>query len=157
MRTILTAVLAAQALAVQNQANVPHLARIESAVQHQVNTQVRRWWHSPRIRFGQDGWRVVIVPNDTPAPDGDPAWHTLDAQGQPVAYVRYGPSWPVSFSHEVIEMTTDPWLKGLEICDPVEHSSYELRGTWVSDFVLPSFYRTNRGMRSEIDRLAPAG
>jgi hypothetical protein len=75
--------------------------------------------------------------------------------------IRYGISWTVDFSHELIEMLVDPmtdrWvalaaMKGWKVIvepgDPVEADSlgYKKQGVLVSDFVLPAYYG-----------LAPAG
>lgn len=95
-------------------------------------------------------------------------YHT-DVQRQPVSYVQAGGEWPVTCSHELLEMLADPWgnrmhggrlpygMEGdfrefglktrnshvsylLEACDPCEATSYGVGGIELSDFLLPGWY-----------------
>jgi hypothetical protein len=97
-------------------------------------------------------------------------YHT-DNHLQPLAYVELTADWTVTVSHEVLEMLADPWgsrlhsaeLPGgvegnyaqfglasaqdrvsylLEVCDPCEATNYAVGGQRLSDFLLPSWYRT---------------
>jgi len=98
-------------------------------------------------------------------------YHT-DDHHQPLAYVELTADWTVTVSHEVLEMLADPWgsrlhkaelpagVEGnhaqfglasargrvsylLEVCDPCEATSYAVGGQQLSDFLLPSWYRTS--------------
>ena len=52
-----------------------------------------------------DYWQVVLVDNDN-AP-GALGYHT-DAHGQPLAVVEVVGNWPITVSHEVLELLADP-------------------------------------------------
>ena len=158
-------------LTVINDAGVPRgeIARVEHAVQAQVNTEVRPAWRNvPRMRFGPDGETVVLVRDD--GIDGENGYHLGPGSApvplpgintrRPYAVVatQEGGDWPwsIAFSHETIEMLADPSGRDhrMEICDPVERFSYKLRRTWVSDFVLPAWFTGRRGRyRSEMRKL----
>jgi hypothetical protein len=90
-------------------------------------------------------------------------FHT-DAHHQPFALVDVDAGdWTVTASHELLEMLGDPFgnrlhtaaaLPGwsgksrrvrylVELCDPCEAFTYEVGGVPVSDFLLPSFYRSS--------------
>ena len=83
----------------------------------------------------------------------------LTWNNQPYALVKYGPSWQLAASHEVLEMLADPWgsrtvpgpaLNGgaerveylVEVCDPCEDSrfAYTVDGVPVSDFYTPRYF-----------------
>jgi hypothetical protein len=90
----------------------------------------------------------------------------------PYAVVQYDESWPITASHEVLEMLADPFGNRMhaarlplgvevdyehfglphsssrvhylvEVADPCEAGAYEVGGVMLSDFLLPSWYRTN--------------
>lgn len=118
------------------------------------------------------GTWAVIIENKLDAP-GALGYHT-DVNGQPVSYVEYASDWPVTASHETLEMLADPFgnrmhsarlpeavedqwsytfgLKTLrthvhyllEVCDPCEETSYAVGGVKLSDFLLPPYYRSTR-------------
>jgi hypothetical protein len=98
-------------------------------------------------------------------------YHT-DTNNQPISYVEYTADYPVTVSHETLEMLADPFgnrlhsaglpqgladkyeqfgLKSsqtrvrylLEVCDPCEQTSYPVGGINLSDFLLPYWYRTS--------------
>jgi hypothetical protein len=98
-------------------------------------------------------------------------YHT-DDQHQPVSFVELTADWTVTVSHEVLEMLADPWGSRihkavlpagvesdfgqfglssenarvsylLEVCDPCEATQYSVGGHQLSDFLLPTWYRTN--------------
>lgn len=97
-------------------------------------------------------------------------YHT-DENHVPVSYVDVDEGeWPSIVSHEVLEMLADPWgsrthsarvpmgidyrqvgLKHesthvhylVEVCDPCERTSYPVQDVMLSDFLYPSYYRTN--------------
>jgi hypothetical protein len=84
------------------------------------------------------------------------AFHVLQGR-QPIALVERRENWSLLASHELMELLCDPWgfrvAPGtslaedqgeveylVEVCDPCQHSTYEINGVVVSDFVLPAFY-----------------
>jgi hypothetical protein len=98
-------------------------------------------------------------------------YHT-DDHHQPLSFVEFTPDWTVTVSHEVLEMLADPWgsrlhsarlpagLEGdfakfglssaqsrvsylLEVGDPCEATQYSVGGLQLSDFLLPTWYRTD--------------
>lgn len=100
-------------------------------------------------------------------------YHTDDTH-QPVSYVEYTNDYSVTVSHECLEMLGDPWgnrmtsaqlpagteldygafgLRSkidsvnylIELCDPPEATSYPVGGVALSDFLLPSWYRSAPG------------
>jgi hypothetical protein len=110
-------------------------------------------------------WQIHIQQQlDQPGALG---YHT-DNNNQPVAYVMVTDSTSVTVSHELLEMLGDPFGSRmttaalpqnvdpsqvglsagqrvhylLELCDPCENASYQTGGVAVSDFLLPSWYRT---------------
>jgi hypothetical protein len=85
------------------------------------------------------------------------------AGGQPAALIQLCGDWSSAASHELIEMLCDPTgtktvpapsladeadhgadqgivAYVMEVCDPVEQSSYKIGSVSVSDFVTPNFY-----------------
>lgn len=147
-----------QTITVVNRAGVTPqvLTHVEYAVQYQANAQLRRWWHTPKITFGPDGWPVTIertVPDQPGLPTGS-AYHRRGPQ--PSAWVPTlggGNYWPMLFSHEIVEM-----LAPQEVCDPTAGYVYTVRGIDVADFVLPAWYvRHSRGPWDIDHNLAYAG
>lgn len=124
---------------------------------------------APTVRFfrhlaeAPPDWCVVAVLDDadqagaagyhSQAPDGRPygrvfARVTLDAGN---GWLRGPMSLSCILSHEVCEVIVDPacglWaesptghLYALEVCDPVQASTYAIGGVDVSDFALPAFF-----------------
>jgi hypothetical protein len=110
-----------------------------------------------------DYWPIIIR-DDINAP-GAAGFHQ-DENGQPYALVEFSPSWPLTASHECLEMLADPsgnrtvagaapdlYLQKkphgsarvgylVEVCDPCESSqyAYTVNGVTVSDFITPHFY-----------------
>jgi hypothetical protein len=101
-------------------------------------------------------WHVII---DDTIPFNAGGIHLNEDSGQPYALVRYSDDWPVTTSHEVIEMLVDPSgnrtvasnspkpdqgrvLILVEACDPSEASQfgYTVNGVLVSDFYTPQFF-----------------
>lgn len=91
-----------------------------------------------------------------------------DNDGQPFALVQASEGWPLTASHENLEMLVDPFGQRLasgqspmegqgrveflvEICDPSEHVSfgYSVNGVAVSDFYTPNYFDpvTNSSVR----------
>jgi len=65
-----------------------------------------------------------------------------------------GVPWTMTFSHELLEMVTDPYADTaifdrdryeLEVCDPVQFQAYPIEGIWVSNFVLPEWFDSPTG------------
>lgn len=109
-----------------------------------------------------DYWPVVLR-DDINAPNAA-GYHT-DDRGQPFALVQVDANWPLTASHETLEMLADPFgnrtvagspppqspgpISGFErviylaeVCDPCEADqfAYEVNGVKVSDFITPHYY-----------------
>lgn len=108
-------------------------------------------------------WQLIILDNSDQA--GALGYHDLTDEGLPMGKVfagtdiQYGSQWTVTASHELLEMLADPdinltafiesgphsgILYAYEVADAVEDDSlgYQINGTLVSDFVLPSWFET---------------
>jgi hypothetical protein len=114
-------------------------------------------------------WNVQVLA-DINEP-GALGYHS-DANNVPYSVVQYDESWPATASHEVLEMLADPFGNRMhaarlplgvevdyehfglphsssrvhylvEVADPCEAGAYEVGGVMLSDFLLPSWYRTN--------------
>lgn len=106
------------------------------------------------------GESVIYLVNEATLP-GALGFHSLNSLEVPFGFVftEFGPEWPVTLSHEVLELITDPTanilvpgpdprepdsdkvvLHAYESCDAVERTSYEIDGVQVSNFVTPSFF-----------------
>ncbi len=110
-----------------------------------------------------DYWPVIIR-DDIDEP-GAAGYHT-DDQGQPFALVQADETWPLTASHETLEMLADPFgsrtiagkppqqiTKGpvaklkrvlylVEVADPCEDDqfAYKVNNVTVSDFITPHYY-----------------
>lgn len=110
-------------------------------------------------------WWLVILDNSDQA--GALGYHDVTSEGLPLGKVfagsdlQYGYEWTVTASHELLEMLADPEInltvfvqsavdKGIlyayEVCDACEADQfgYQIGGTLVSDFVLPSWFESFR-------------
>src|SRR5947209_4242317 len=116
------------------------------------------------------GTWAVLIREKLDAP-GALGYHT-DSQHQPLAYVEMTEDYTTTVSHEVLEMLADPWGSRmhtaelpmgleqdyarfglhapngrisylLEVCDPCEATKYSVGGVQLSDFLLPTWYRTS--------------
>lgn len=117
---------------------------------------------------GYGTWNVQVLDHiDEPGALG----YHADKHNVPYAVVQHDSDWAITASHEVLEMLGDPFgnrmhaarlpegvehnhstfgLKHdssrvyylLEVCDPCEAGSYEVGDVELSDFLLPSWYRT---------------
>jgi hypothetical protein len=104
-----------------------------------------------------------------PAAEG---YHT-DKNHQPYALVRWSPDWPLTVSHEMLEMLVDPFGERLvaapsikpgqgtvnylvEVCDPCESQTcaYPVNGIPLSDFYTPDYFSANPARNT---RLSMAG
>jgi hypothetical protein len=114
-------------------------------------------------------WVLAIF--DTSDQEGALGYHDITSAGLPVGKVfvkddmKYGLSWTVTLSHEVLEMIIDPYISNCvfvqnsnttgmlyayEVCDPVEDDSlgYKINNTLVSDFVYPAWFEGFRKANS---------
>ena len=112
-----------------------------------------------------DYWPVIL--RDDINEPGAAGYHT-DNQGQPFSLVQADAGWPLTCSHETLEMLADPFgnrtiagsppphapspVSGLqrvtylvEVCDPCEGDqfAYDVNGVHVSDFITPHYYDPN--------------
>jgi hypothetical protein len=138
------------------------LMRVGAALQKQVTRDFAPIWG---IRATVDAfarledvpigyWPIILVKNLK----GAEGVHQ-DNSGQPFALVKSGSSWPLTASHECLEMLADPFgnrliagpspKKGqgrveflVEVCDPSESEKfgYTVNGVLVSDFYTPHYF-----------------
>lgn len=112
-----------------------------------------------------DYWPVIL--RDDIQEPGAAGYHT-DDHGQPFSLVQVDDSWPLTASHETLEMLADPFgnrtiagapppqatgkIAGfkrvvylVEACDPCESDqfAYSVNGVQVSDFLTQHFYDPN--------------
>jgi len=150
---------------------------VVDALQQQVSNEFRSAW-------GIDA-ELTFVPSGTPPPQGtwwlsllddsDQAgalgYHDLTPEGLPLGKVfagsdlKYGNSWSVTASHELLEMLADPninltvlvqssdtagRLYAYEVCDACEADAngYNIGNVQVSDFVFPSWFEDFRAQGS---------
>lgn len=106
-------------------------------------------------------WSVFIM--DTSDQQGALGYHDLASTGLPIGKIfakddqKYGLSWTVTLSHEVLEMLADPWiancsfaqdsnttgvLYAMEVCDPCEADNlgYMINNVRVSSFIYPAWF-----------------
>ena len=118
-----------------------------------------------------DYWPVILM-DDIQEP-GAAGYHT-DDQGQPFALVQVDDSWPLTVSHEGLEMLADPFgnrtiagapppgspapvssLKRVnylvEVCDPCEAAQfgYTVNGILLSDFITHHYYDPKKKSSSD--------
>lgn len=141
------------------------LAEVAGALNEQVQSDIAPAWKVaatvgayPTAPRGT--WRIEL--QETIEVEGAAGFHS-DERGQPFAQVALSDgNWTVTASHELVEMLIDPFgsrlhgakaLSGwegssarvkylMEPADPCERVEYEVGGVPMSDFVLPSFYRS---------------
>ena len=112
-----------------------------------------------------DYWPVIIMDNINEP--GAAGYHT-DNNGQPFSLVQADDTWPLTASHETLEMLADPFgsrtIAGsappqapapisnlrrvtylVEVCDPCEDKqfAYTVNGQLLSDFITPHYYDPN--------------
>lgn len=142
------------------------------ALQSQVDTDFAPIWHvgctlvyQAKGQPTQPGvWQLIILDNSDQA--GALGYHETTATGDPLGKVfagedlKYGTSWTVTASHELLEMLGDPWINltaqiddqtlyGYEVCDACEDDSFGYNVTLksngkvikVSDFVTPEWFQ----------------
>ena len=140
-------------------------SQILKALQIQVHDDFRPEWNTgcrlaQTTRVGASSWGLVILDDADQA--GALGYHDLTAAGLPLAKVfarttqEDGGEVSVVCSHELLEMLADPWIDAavqvgetsfyaLEVCDACEGDQfgYEIGGVLVSDFVLPTWFRSD--------------
>lgn len=142
------------------------LAEVAGALNEQVQSDIAPAWQVAATvgtypEAPQGTWRIELREKIDAKNAG--GFHS-DKFGQPFAQVLLGAgSWTVTASHELVEMLVDPfgsrlhgaaalsgWAGGsarvrylMEPADPCERVEYEVGGVPMSDFVLPSFYRSS--------------
>lgn len=120
-------------------------------------------------------WAITVLDHSDQA--GALGYHDLTAEGLPLAKVfagddiKYGLSWSVTFSHELLEMMADPdidltvfvptmkngtiggYIFAYENCDAVEDDSlaYDVSGVKVSNFVFPSWFNVSAPAGTQFD------
>src|ERR1043165_3926079 len=140
------------------------LALVSAAIQKQVTRDVSPLWDLTAsvdsfatLEDVPLGYWPVIIRDDIPFDAG--GIHLNKANGQPYALVKYSDDWPLTTSHEVLEMLVDPSgnrtvatnspkpgqgrvLVLVEVCDPseAEKFGYSVNGILLSDFYTPRFF-----------------
>jgi hypothetical protein len=114
-------------------------------------------------------WLAILDDSDSAGKFG---YHDLNPRGLPLgkvfagADIRYGASWTVTASHELLEMLVDPGINltamdlkqrlyAYEVCDACEADeyAYKIDGILVSDFVYPAWFEPLRAANStQFDR-----
>jgi len=146
---------------------------VVNALQQQVTNDFRpAWGTDAELTFIPTGstppvgtWWLTILDDSDQA--GALGYHDLTPDGLPLGKVfaatdlKYGNSWTVTASHELLEMLADPninltvfvqneettgTLYAYEVCDACESDafSYKIGTVLVSDFVFPSWFETFR-------------
>ena len=174
------AAIVAPTIAVVNRSRVltdSEIAPVVAAIQIQVDRDFAPAWGMPaNLVFVPSthqpeptAWVVQLL--DTSDEKGALGYHDMTNADLPVAKIfakddqKYGLSWSVTLSHEVLEMIADPFvdttvfvqdgettgnLVAFEMCDAVESDSfgYKINDVLVSNFVLPAFFERNRAPKS---------
>ncbi len=140
------------------------LMAVAAALEKQVTRDFAPIWKVPATvtafqsldHLPLDYWPIIIKDDI-----GDPsaAGYHEDQNGQPFALVQYSDGWPLTVSHELLEMLADPFGRRMvagpspkpgqgrvkflvEVCDPCESEafSYSVNDIKVSDFYTPQFF-----------------
>ncbi len=168
-------------ISVINASTVLHDDEIQpvvSALQKQVTHDfLPPWGVNAKLTFVPNGekpdpgtWWLTLLDDSDQA--GALGYHDLTNEGLPIGKVfagtdlKYGTSWSVTASHELLEMLGDPninlsvlvqkhkatagTLYAYEVCDACEDDSfgYEIDKVLVSDFVYPSWFESFRPAKS---------
>jgi len=146
---------------------------VVNALQQQVTNDFRpAWGIDAELTFVPTGatpptgtWWLTILDDSDQA--GALGYHDLTPDGLPLGKVfagtdmKYGSSWTVTASHELLEMLADPninltvfvqnanttgTLYAYEVCDACEadNNGYNIGNVLVSDFVYPSWFENFR-------------
>jgi len=138
------------------------VSRVAAALQKQVTRDFAPIWEVratvdsfTRLEDVPIGYWPVIVMDDVE----DAAGYHDDEDGQPFSLVEFDRDWPLTASHEVLEMLADPFGRRMvagqsprksqgrvsflvEVCDPCEDADfgYTVNGFLVSDFYTPEYF-----------------
>lgn len=149
------------------------VAKTISAFQTQVDRDFAPVWETTAtLKFvpkgqqpGPQDWIIYLLDNSDQA--GALGYHDLTPAGNPIAKVfikddqKYGLSWTVTVSHELLEMLVDPYISNCafiqktnttgrlyayEVCDPIEDDSfgYKIGDVLVSNFIYPAWFESFR-------------
>ncbi len=151
-------------IAVINKSSVVKANEVKAAVAA-IQVQVTRdfapaWGVGAKVIVASEpppgAWVCFILDNSDEA--GALGYHDLNKSGVPVTRVfaktdlKYGLKWPVTLSHEVLEMIADPCINitvqhggvfySYESADPVEDDDmgYIIDGVPVSNFIYPEWF-----------------
>src|SRR5258705_6122923 len=142
------------------------VARVAAALQKQVTRDFAPIWcvratvdSFVRLEDVPLGYWPVIVQDKVE----DAAGYHDDEDGQPFALVEFDRDWPLTASHEVLEMLADPFGRRMmagqspdprqgrvsflvEVCDPSEDAAfgYTVNGILVSDFYTPDYFEPKK-------------
>jgi hypothetical protein len=142
------------------------VARVAAALQKQVTRDFAPVWNVKatvdsfaRLEDVPLGYWPVIIQDDVE----DSAGYHDDEDGQPFALVEFDRDWPLTASHEVLEMLADPFGRRMmagnspdpkqgrvaflvEVCDPSEDAEfgYTVNGILVSDFYTPEYFEPRK-------------
>jgi hypothetical protein len=156
-------------IAVVNESTVVTDEEVKTAIQDlqtQISYHFRPYWDSwAHLSFFRmpadipdDMWLLSILDDSDQA--GALGYHDVTDTNKPILKVfaktdqKYGLSWTVTASHEILEALADPWVSAawqvtntefyaLEVGDPVEADAlgYKVNGrTLVSDFITPAWF-----------------
>jgi hypothetical protein len=146
------------------------ITKAVEAIQIQIDRDLVPIWNLPANLYvyqqsdvlPKNSWVMYIM--DTSDQAGALGYHELTEEGNPIGYVfaaddiKYGLSWTVTLSHEIIEMLGDPFINQVvfvqktnttgtlyswELNDAVEDDSlgYKINDVLVSDFVTPQWFQ----------------
>jgi hypothetical protein len=150
--------------------NFPSVSRLSAALQKQATRDLSPVWGVSatvdafeRLEDVPIGYWPIIILDDIQAP-GAAGFHT-DDNGQPFALVQASTGWPLTASHECLEMLVDPFgnrtVAGapppqatgsaaqlervtylVEVGDPCEADAfaYSVNRIRLSDFITPHYY-----------------
>ncbi len=139
------------------------LAKAAAALQKQATRDLGPIWQIEstvdpfeKVKDVPVGYWPVIIKDKIP--DDDEGFHE-DKNNQPYALVKYGKEWPLTCSHEILEMLVDPFGRKMvtsdsivkeqgrvqylvEVCDPSEDAKfgYYVNGILLSDFYTPHYF-----------------
>src|SRR5690242_1343770 len=137
------------------------LSTVAAALQKQLIRDLPLFWDAnttltavTKLEDVPVGFWPIIVRDDI---DNDAAGVHCDHSGQPMALVTFDSDWSTTASHEMLEMTVDPFgdrrvagqsLKPdqgrveylVEVADPIGDSWYWVNDVKVSDFITARFF-----------------
>jgi hypothetical protein len=143
---------------------LPELMEVAAALQKQVSRDFGPIWgiqadvsaFAELNKIPLDYWPIIIKDD---IGDPDAAGYHQDNHGQPFSLVQYSDDWPLTASHEALEMLGDPFGRRMiagnsvvagqgrvqylvEVCDPseAEEFGYQINGVTMSDFYTPHFF-----------------